>query len=45
VLNLIVYQGLKHREVADALGIPLGTVKSRVNKALRSLQKALIGVG
>jgi RNA polymerase sigma-70 factor (ECF subfamily) len=40
VLLLVVYQGLKYREAAKALGIPSGTVKSRMNKALRSLREA-----
>jgi RNA polymerase sigma-70 factor (ECF subfamily) len=41
MLDLVAYQGLKYREAAGVLGIPLGTVKSRMNKALRSLRKAL----
>jgi RNA polymerase sigma-70 factor (ECF subfamily) len=41
MLDLIVYQGLKYREAAGVLGIPLGTVKSRMNKALQSLRKTL----
>ena len=45
VLTLIVYQGLAYREAAESLGIPLGTVKSRMNKALRSLHHALLGTG
>ena len=28
---LIVYQKLKYREAAEAVGIPLGTVKSRMH--------------
>ena len=42
VLTLVVYQGLKYREAADALGIPHGTLKSRMHKALQSLHKAII---
>jgi RNA polymerase sigma-70 factor, ECF subfamily len=42
VLNLVVYQGLKYREAAEALGIPPGTLKSRMHKALQSLHKAVI---
>ena len=41
VLDLVAYQGLKYREAADILGIPQGTVKSRMNKALHNLRKAL----
>ena len=42
VLILVVYQGLKYREAAEALGIPQGTLKSRMHKALQSLHKAII---
>jgi RNA polymerase sigma-70 factor (ECF subfamily) len=42
VLYLVAYRGLKYREAADALGIPLGTFKSRMNKALWCLHTALI---
>ena len=42
VLILVVYQGLKYREAAEALGIPHGTLKSRMHKALQSLHKAII---
>ena len=40
VLLLVVYQGLKQREAAAVLGIARGTVKSRMDKALRSLREA-----
>lgn len=36
-LTLVYQSGLKHREVADRLGIPVGTVKSRINTALGRL--------
>jgi RNA polymerase sigma-70 factor (ECF subfamily) len=42
VLILVVYQGLKYREAAEALGVPHGTLKSRMHKALQSLHKAII---
>ena len=41
VIVLNVYQGLRYQEVADALGIPLGTVKSRINLALAALKETL----
>jgi RNA polymerase sigma-70 factor (ECF subfamily) len=37
-LALVYRSGLKHREAAAALGIPVGTVKSRVNTAIGRLQ-------
>jgi RNA polymerase sigma-70 factor, ECF subfamily len=42
VLMLVVYQGLQYREAAKVLGIPLGTVKSRMHKAVQSLHNALL---
>lgn len=41
VVVLQVYQGLRQREVADVLGIPLGTVKSRMNLALDAMRRWL----
>lgn len=41
VLVLNVYQGLRYQEIADILGIPLGTVKSRVNLALAAMRNLL----
>jgi RNA polymerase sigma-70 factor (ECF subfamily) len=38
VLN--VYQGLRYQDIAEVLGIPLGTVKSRINLALQELREA-----
>ena len=40
VLILAYYQGLKYREIADILGIPVGTVKSRLHAALVKFQEA-----
>ena len=39
VLILAYYQGLKYREIADIVGIPVGTVKSRLHAALVKLQE------
>ena len=36
-LDLVYRQGMKHREAASRLGIPVGTVKSRINTALHRL--------
>lgn len=40
VILLAYYQGLKYREIADILDIPVGTVKSRLHAALAKLQQA-----
>lgn len=37
VILLAYFQGLKYRDIADALEIPLGTVKSRLHAALTKL--------
>lgn len=42
VLELGYFQGLSSQEIADTLGVPIGTVKSRVAAALSNL-RALIG--
>ncbi len=41
VIELVYYQGLKYREAAEVLDIPVGTVKSRLHAALRKLDQAL----
>ncbi|TWU65386.1 MULTISPECIES: RNA polymerase sigma factor [Crateriforma] len=37
VIQLVYYQGLKYREAAEILGIPVGTVKSRIHAAVNRL--------
>jgi len=44
VVTLVYYEGAKYRDVARILGIPLGTVKSRLHAALRALAVAWAGV-
>lgn len=39
-LVLVYHQGMKYREAADVLGIPVGTVKSRLHAALAKLNQA-----
>lgn len=40
-LTLFAGEGLSYEEVASALGIPLGTVRSRLNRARRKVREAL----
>ena len=39
VLSLSYYQKLPHKEVAEILGIPVGTVKSRLHAAIKDFSK------
>ena len=41
LLALVFFRGLTHEEVADHTGLPLGTVKSHVRRALLSLRGTL----
>jgi RNA polymerase sigma-70 factor (ECF subfamily) len=41
VMVLADLQGFSYREIADVLGIPVGTVRSRLARARSSLQRAL----
>lgn len=45
VVILHQYQGLAYSEIAAALDIPLGTVKSRMHGALSALRKVLVDDG
>ena len=38
---LVVMQGFEYREAAEILGVPVGTVKSRVHAALGQMREAL----
>jgi RNA polymerase sigma-70 factor, ECF subfamily len=41
VVMLVYFQGLKYREAADVLGVPVGTVKSRLHAAMQKLTGTL----
>lgn len=43
VVELGFYQGLTHPEIAEKLGLPLGTVKSHMRRGLEALQRELDG--
>lgn len=40
VVQLVYYQGMKYREAAEVLSIPVGTVKSRLHSAIAQLNEA-----
>ncbi len=39
ILHLIYYQGLKYREAAEVLNVPVGTIKSRLHSAINRLSE------
>jgi RNA polymerase sigma-70 factor, ECF subfamily len=41
VVMLVYFQGLKYREAAEVLGLPVGTVKSRLHTAVLKLTESL----
>jgi RNA polymerase sigma-70 factor (ECF subfamily) len=41
VVMLVYFQGLKYREAAEVLSIPVGTVKSRLHGAIQKLSETL----
>lgn len=40
VVQLVYYEGMKYREAADVLSIPVGTVKSRLHSAIAKLNES-----
>jgi RNA polymerase sigma-70 factor (ECF subfamily) len=41
VLELSYFQGMSHGQIADTLGLPVGTVKSRILAGMRSMRTML----
>ena len=41
VVQLHFYQGLRYQDIAARLGLPLGTVKSRINLAMKSIREVV----
>ncbi|HEX8249150.1 MAG TPA: RNA polymerase sigma factor [Pyrinomonadaceae bacterium] len=44
VLQLSIYQGMSHQEIAEATGMPVGTVKSHARRGLMQIREVL-GLG
>ena len=44
VVDLTYFQGKTQAEVAEELGIPVGTVKSRLHRAMGRLRELLAGL-
>jgi RNA polymerase sigma-70 factor, ECF subfamily len=44
VLVLATCHGMSHSEIAEAIGIPLGTVKAHARRGLLAIRAALLGV-
>ena len=42
VVLLVYFQGLKYREAAEVLGVPVGTVKSRLHGAIQKLSEVFV---
>ncbi len=41
IVHLVYFQGLKYREAAEVLSIPVGTVKSRLHAAIQKLSETI----
>ncbi|MEL7531542.1 MAG: sigma factor-like helix-turn-helix DNA-binding protein, partial [Bacteroidota bacterium] len=39
VIDIVYFSGYSHREAAEHLGLPLGTLKTRIRAALKQLRQ------
>jgi RNA polymerase sigma-70 factor (ECF subfamily) len=44
-INLAFYKGLSQREIAARTGIPLGTIKTRLELAIRKVRSSILALG
>lgn len=44
-LDLAFYRGMSQREIASKTGLPLGTIKTRLELALRKVRTAILALG
>ena len=44
-LDFAFYRGFSHREIAAHTGVPLGTIKTRLELALRKVRTAIVALG
>ncbi len=42
IIDLVYFQGHTHQEAAEELDLPLGTLKSRIKKAIEALRKVYV---
>jgi RNA polymerase sigma-70 factor (ECF subfamily) len=45
VVRMAFYRGLSHREIACETGIPLGTIKTRIELGVKKLRAAIVAIG
>jgi RNA polymerase sigma-70 factor (ECF subfamily) len=45
VVRMAFYRGLSHREIARETGLPLGTVKTRLELGVKKLRAAVLAIG
>ena len=43
VLRLAIFDGLTHAQIAEAIDMPIGTVKSHVRRGLAAVREKLLG--